>query len=117
MNKTLLTGYISKDVELKTTQTGKSVATLNLAVRRPFSDETDFFKAVVWESKADNCAKYLKKGSKVGIVGYLYNRAYEDKEGIKRTSTEILVEDIEFLTKVEEKKEVVLEEVQIELPF
>lgn len=94
----MCTANLTKDVELRTTPNGKSVATLSIAVKRPYSEETDFFNAVVWDKKAENCAKFLKKGNKVGIVGYLYNRSYNDKDGIKRTVTEISIQDIEFLT-------------------
>ena len=98
MQQFICTANLTKDVELRTTPNGKSVATLSIAVKRPFSNDTDFFNAVVWDKKAENCAKFLKKGSKVGIVGYLYNRSYEGKDGVKRNVTEIMATDVEFLT-------------------
>lgn len=98
MNSLQITGNLTKDVELRETPNGKSVATLSIAVKRPYSEETDFFNAVVWDKKAENCAKFLKKGSKVGIVGYLYNRSYETNDGTKRTITEVNATEVEFLT-------------------
>ena len=98
MQQFMCTANLTKDVELRTTPNGKGVATLSIAVKRPYSEETDFFNAVVWDKKAENCAKFLKKGSKVGIVGYLYNRSYETNDGTKRTVCEISASEIEFLT-------------------
>lgn len=98
MQQYMCTANLTKDVELRTTPNGKSVATLSIAVKRPFSNDTDFFNITVWDKKAENCAKFLKKGSKVGIVGYLYNRSYEGKDGVKRSVTEIMATDVEFLT-------------------
>jgi hypothetical protein len=85
MNKVILIGNLSKDVEKRQTQNGNVVANFSIAVSRTFSDETDFFNITVWGNQAENCAKYLKKGSKVGIVGALQNRSYEANDGTKRT--------------------------------
>ena len=98
MNKIIITGNLTKDVETRETTNGKQVATLSVAVSRPFSEETDFFNCIVWDKRAENCAKYLKKGSKVLIDGYIYNRSYEDKDGNKRYVTEIKVQEVEFLS-------------------
>lgn len=106
MNKTILCGNLSKDVELMTTNNDTKVAKLSVAVKRPFSEETDFFTVVVWKNQAENCSKFLSKGSKVGIVGYLQNRSYEDANGTKKYVTEIVAEQVEFLSsKAEEKKQ------------
>jgi single-strand DNA-binding protein len=98
MNKIIITGNISRDIEKRETNNGKAVANFSIAVSRPFGDETDFFNVVVWGNQAENCAKYLKKGSKVGIVGTLQNRSYEANDGTKRTITEIVAESVEFLS-------------------
>ena len=103
MNSLQITGNLTKDVELRETPNGKSVATLSIAVKRPYSEETDFFNAVVWDKKAETCAKFLKKGSKVGIVGYIYNRSYETNDGTKRTITEINANEVEFLSPKQEE--------------
>lgn len=107
MNKFLCTGNLTRDVEKRETNNGKAVANFSIAVSRPFSDETDFFNVTVWGNQAENCAKYLKKGSKIGIVGSLQNRSYEDKDGIKRTITEIVAESVEFLSPKQAEESVV----------
>ena len=125
MQQYMCTANLTKDVELRTTPNGKSVATLSIAVKRPYSEETDFFNAVVWDKKAENCAKFLKKGSKVGIVGYLYNRSYETNDGTKRTICEINCLEVEFLSPKQAEEQVVsvkrerpqLEEIDGNLPF
>lgn len=126
MNKVILTGNLTRDVEKRETSSGKSVANFSIAVSRPLSDETDFFNVTVWGNQAENCAKYLKKGSKVGIVGSLQNRKYEDREGAVRYITEIVAEQVEFLSPRQAEESVVsvkrerpqLEEIEDnQLPF
>lgn len=125
MNNVMLIGNLTKDVEVRETPSGKAVTTLSVAINRPFGDETDSFNVTVWGKQAENCAKFLKKGSKVGIVGYLYNRSYEANDGTKRTVTEINASEVEFLSpKQEENAETVtrvrpqLEEIDDnQLPF
>ena len=128
MNKVMLIGNLTRDVEKRETETGKAVANFSIAVGRTFSDETDFFNVTVWEKQAENCAKYLKKGSKVGIIGTLQNRSYEANNGVKRTITEVIAEQVEFLSpkQAEETQEQVasvtrerpqLEEIDGNLPF
>lgn len=107
MNKVILTGHISRDIETRQTNNGKAVANFSIAVSRPFSDETDFFNITVWGNQAENCAKYLKKGSKVGIVGYLYNNTYEANDGTKRTITQINATEVEFLSPKQAEESVV----------
>lgn len=99
MNKAILIGNLTKDPELKATSGGKSVATFSLAVRRPFkTDETDYLNIVVWGTQAENCSKYLKKGSRAAVCGSVQTRSYDDKNGNKRYLTEIIAEGVEFLT-------------------
>jgi single-strand DNA-binding protein len=107
MNKVILIGNLSKDVEKRQTQNGNVVANFSIAVSRTFSDETDFHNITVWGNQAENCAKYLKKGSKVGIVGALQNRSYEANDGTKRTITEINASEVEFLSPKQEEESVV----------
>ena len=104
----MLIGNLTRDVEKRETETGKTVANFSIAVGRTFSDETDFFNVTVWEKQAENCAKYLKKGSKVGIVGTLQNRSYKANDGVKRTITEVVAEQVEFLSpkQAEEQEQV-----------
>lgn len=98
MNKVILIGNLVRDLETRETPSGKTVANFSIAVNRPYSNDTDFFNITVWDKQAENCAKFLRKGSKVGIVGYLYNRSYETNDGTKRTVTEVNATEVEFLT-------------------
>ena len=96
MNKVILSGNLTRDVELKITASGKSIARMSIAVQRPFAkDKTDFFNLVAWEKQAEFCHKYLKKGSGVIVEGRLETDNYE-KDGVKHYSTNIQVERIEF---------------------
>ena len=105
INKVIIIGNLSKDVETRETTNGKMVATLSVAVNRTYSEGADYFNCIVWDKRAENCAKYLKKGSKVAIEGTLYNRSYEDKDGIKRYVTEINAQEVEFLSPKTEQTE------------
>ena len=123
MNKVELIGNLTKDVELHETQSGKKVATLNIAVNG-YNNTTDFFTVNVWNAQAENCAKYLSKGKKVAIVGELHNRSFEDKDGNKRTVCEITANEVEFLSPKEDKEETsakrerpTLTEITGDLPF
>lgn len=104
MNKVILVGNLTKDPELMTTNSGISVCRFTIAVGRRFPSastgerETDFLNIVVWRTQADNCHKYLKKGSKCGVVGSIQNRSYEGQDGQKRYITEIVADEVEFLT-------------------
>lgn len=96
MNKVILSGNLTRDVELKFTASGKGLARMSIAVQRPFAkDKADFFNLVAWEKQAEFCHKYLKKGSGVIIEGRLETDSYE-KDGVKHYSTNIQVERIEF---------------------
>lgn len=100
MNKAMIIGNLTKEPESRTTQSGISVTTFTVAVQRRFkTDETDFFPVVTWRGLADNCAKYLVKGQKVAVAGQIQTRNYEDKDGQKRYITEIIADDVEFLSK------------------
>ncbi|MBO5285373.1 MAG: single-stranded DNA-binding protein [Clostridia bacterium] len=103
MNKVILIGNLTKDPELTETPTGLSVCRFSIAVTRDFTNsdgtrEADFFNITVWNKTAENCGKYLRKGTKVAVTGRLQNRSYEDKEGVKRTVTDIVASEVEFLT-------------------
>ena len=102
MNKVILVGNLTKDPELATTNSGVSVCRFTLAVGRRYQNadgerETDFINVVVWRGQADNCHKYLKKGSKCGIVGTLQTRSYDAQDGSKRYITEVVADEVEFL--------------------
>lgn len=102
MNKVYLIGNLTRDPELAETSSGIKVCRFAIAVNRTYAGsdgnrETDFFNITVWRTQAENCGRYLKKGSKVAIVGSLQNRSYEDKEGVKRNVTDIIASEVEFL--------------------
>lgn len=102
MNKVYLIGNLTRDPELSETPNGISLCRFAIAVNRNYSSDgerqTDFFNITVWRTQAENCGRYLKKGSKVAIVGSLQNRTYEDKDGNKRTVTDIVASEVEFLS-------------------
>lgn len=103
MQRFFCIGNLTKDPETQSTPSGVSVCKFNVAVNRDYSNadgtkETDFFKVTTWRAVAENCGKYLKKGSKVAIVGKVQNRTYEANDGTKRNVTEIIAEQVEFLT-------------------
>ena len=100
MNKCIIIGNLTKTPENKTTPNGISVTTFTVAVSRSHDREkSDFFNVVAWRGLADNCARYLIKGQKVAVEGELQTRSYDDKDGIKRYVTEIIAENVEFLSK------------------
>lgn len=110
MNKVVLIGNLTKDLELAETSSGISYTNLSVAVSRPFVNEdgeraTDFFNVTVWRTQAENCAKYLKKGKKVSIIARLQNRTYEDKNGNKRFVNDIIAEEVEFLSPSDKSSE------------
>lgn len=103
MNKVYLIGNLTRDPEVAETNSGIAVCRFSIAVNRNYSSsdgtrETDFFNITVWRSQAENCGRYLKKGSKVAVVGSLQNRSYEDKDGNKRNVTDIVANEVEFLS-------------------
>lgn len=103
MNKVILIGNLTRDPELSETGSGVSMCRFSIAVSRDYANadgnrETDFFNITVWRNRAEVCARYLKKGNKVGIVGSIQNRTYDDKDGNKRTVTDIVASEVEFLT-------------------
>lgn len=103
MNKCIFVANLCKDVEKRETATGKVVAHFTIAVNG-YNDTTDFFTVNVWGNQAEHCAKYLKKGSKVLVEGEIHNRSYEDRDGNKRTVTEITANNVEFLTPKQEEQ-------------
>ena len=103
MNKVVLIGNLTKDPELRVTNSGISVCSFSIAVSRKFANqdgerETDFFNIVAWRERADTCNKFLRKGNKVCVAGSIQTRTYEAADGSKRQAVEIVMEDFEFLT-------------------
>ena len=103
MNKVILIGNLTRDPELTETPNGAPVCRFAIAVSRDYANaegtrETDFFNITVWNKRGETCAKYLKKGNKVAVIGSIQTRSYEDKDGIKRNVTDIVANEVEFLT-------------------
>ena len=103
MNKVVIIGNLTKDPELTTTNNGINFCRFTVAVGRNFTSsdgerETDFLTVIAWRNQADNCYKYIKKGSKVAVVGSVQTRNYEGNDGQRRYMTEIVAETVEFLT-------------------
>jgi len=105
MNKVMLIGNLTRDPELSTIPNGTSVCKFGIAVNRRFANaegnrDVDFFNIVAWRALGENCGKFLKKGSKVGVAGQIQTRSYDDKDGVKRHVTEIVADEVEFLNRV-----------------
>jgi single-strand DNA-binding protein len=104
INKIILVGDLGSDPELRHTQKGQSVVNLSIATNREFKSgdgtekkETHWHRAVVWGKRAELCAKFLTKGSRVYVEGELLWKEWTDQEGQTRRTAEVLVEEIKFL--------------------
>ena len=102
MNKVFLIGNLTKDPELSSTASGIKFCRFTLAVSRSYSKdgkrETDFLPVVVWRAQADNCARYLKKGSRAAVCGSIQTRNYDAQDGSRRYVTEIAADEVQLLT-------------------
>ena len=103
MNNVVLVGNLASDVEMREVGDGRRVASFRLAVQRRFANqqgerEADFFPIVVWGKAAEACARYLTKGKKAGVGGRLQVRSYQGQDGGKRYVTEVVAEQVEFLS-------------------
>lgn len=107
MNSVNLIGNVCHDIELKQTNSGKSVVQVNLAVKRPYAkDTTDFIPCVVWGQSAQYLSRYGHKGSKVAVSGKLTGRNYEDKQGNKRVAYEVVSDTVQLLDTIIDSKRV-----------
>lgn len=103
MNKVILIGRLTKDVELRYTQTNNTaVASFSLAVNRKFvkpgeERQADFFNIIAWNKLAENISKNLFKGNQVAISGRLETRSWDDPNGQKHYVTEVIAEEIDFI--------------------
>lgn len=103
MNNVQITGRLTKDPELKYTQSGKAICNISVAVRRDFKSEngeyeSDFFNCQAWDKKAELIGEHFRKGSMIGITGRLQNSTFEDENKQKRTITRIIIEKMDFLS-------------------
>lgn len=103
MNRIHLIGNLTRDPELSETPAGVAVCKFSIAVSRTYADQngekqTDFFNCTAWRGQAENIAKYCAKGNKIAVVGSMQSRAYEDRQGVKKTAWEVQISEIEFLS-------------------
>lgn len=102
LNSVAMTGRLTRDVELRYTQSGTAVGSFTLAVDRQFKSksgerETDFVNCQVWRKSAENFANFTHKGALVGIQGRIQTRTYDDKNGNKVFVTEVIVDNFALL--------------------
>lgn len=103
MNRFYLIGNLTRDPELSETSSGTKVCRFSIAVNREYAGadgdrKTDFFNCTAWRGLGETIAKYSKKGHKIAVNATVELNQYEDNEGIKRTSFDVIVQDVEFLT-------------------
>ena len=97
MNKVILMGRLTRDVDVRYTSANNTlVASFNLAVNRRFSKEADFINIVAWDKTGEFCSKYFKKGQQVGIIGRIQTRNYDDKDAKRVYVTEVVAEEAYF---------------------
>jgi single-strand DNA-binding protein len=105
LNKVMLIGNLGSDPELRFTQSGQAVCNFSVATNERFTDKagekqerTEWHKIVVWGKQAENCEKYLSKGRQVFIEGRIQTRQWETDEGDTRYSTEVVAQNVKFLS-------------------
>lgn len=97
LNKVILIGRLTSDPELRHTQSNTPVTSFTLAVDRSYKDkQTDFIDVVAWRSTAEFAFKYFRKGQLVAVVGSIQTRTWEDKQGSKRKSVEVVADEVHF---------------------
>ena len=103
MNKAILIGNLTRDPETRTTASGVTMCQFTIAVNRRFVNqqgvrEADFIPIVTWRQTAELCSRYLSKGRKVAVEGVIQVRSYDAQDGSKRYITEIVADNVEFLS-------------------
>ncbi len=102
VNKVILLGNLGKDPEVRYTQSGKAVTSFSLATSeragRDGNERTEWHNIVAWDKLAELCGRLVKKGNKVYVEGRLQTREYNDRDGNKRWSTEVVAREMVFLT-------------------
>ena len=104
VNKVILVGNLGKDPELRYTQSGVPFCSFSVATTDAWTDQsgqrqekTEWHRITVWKKQAENCAKYLRKGSSAYVEGRLQTRSWDDPSGQKRYSTDIVADNVKFL--------------------
>ncbi|KPL19680.1 MAG: hypothetical protein AMJ92_01665 [candidate division Zixibacteria bacterium SM23_81] len=122
LNRVYLVGRLTKDPEVKQTQTGKSVLNARMAVNHPYRDgegnwqeEVTYIDVVAWQRLAELCGEYLSKGSPVLVEGRLRTRSWETNKGESRSVIEIRADRVQFLDKIgTSKQDIELETIEQE---
>ena len=96
LNRTIIMGRIAADLEQRVTKDGKAVLSFTVAVNGYGKDDADWIDCVAWEKTAEFICKYFKKGSQIALEGHLQTRNYEDKNGNKRKTTEVVINNVYF---------------------
>ena len=103
LNRVILIGRLTRDPELRVTQSGVSVASFTLAVDRPFTNqgqrEADFIDCVAWRRLAETVSEHMRKGRLVAVEGRLQIRSYETQDGQRRRVAEVVCDDVRFLAR------------------
>lgn len=112
LNQVVLVGRLTDDPSLVTKDSGKKVTTITLAVQRTYKNsdgvyEADFIRCILWDGVAASTSEYCKKGDIVGVKGHIQTNSYDDKDGTKKYTTDVIAEKVTFLSskKVEEADE------------
>ena len=110
INNVVLTGRLTKDIDLKYTQSGTAVGSFSVAVERKFKNaqgerETDFINCVIWRKSAENFAKFAGKGSLVGLEGNIQTRNYENNQGQRVYVTEVVVDNFSLLESKKDREQ------------
>ena len=123
MNKIILIGRMTKNAEVRYTQSNKAVAQFSLAVNRPGNKETDFINIIAWDKLGEIVQKYTHKGSLIAVEGRLQTRTYEDNNGNKKYITEVVANNINLLEPKNKQKQTEerinngLPEENLDIPF
>lgn len=110
INRVVLAGRPTRDLELRSTKSGINVCSFTLAVDRNFKSktgdrETDFINCIAWRKTAEVMSQYVKRGSLIGIDGSIQTRSYDNRDGQRVYVTEVVVEDFSFLNRADADKD------------
>lgn len=121
MNNIVLLGRLTKDADIRSTQSGKVVASFTLAVDRPYTQngkkEADFIACQIWGKSAEVLGRSVHKGQRILLEGRLQIRQYTDKNGNKRTAAEVVTERFEFIERKEQTEPQGMENFGQQMPF
>ena len=121
MNNIVLLGRLTKDADIRSTQSGKVVASFTLAVDRPYTQngkrEVDFIACQIWGKSAEVLGKSVHKGQRILLEGRLQIRQYTDKNGNKRTAAEVVADRFEFIERKEQTEPQGMENFGQQIPF